>query len=115
MEGSNLFPNPYPVDASAADWNMSVATGFTGSDNPSLADQIMLWMGDGVQGPQEFGGNFMMDWTIGGTNYTWWAPIAGDSGLTNQNETKVFKRNRSTFIKMQSAKADFCIPPNWSP
>ncbi len=105
--GYNLVPSMYPIDTSAADRVMDEATGFTGTGDPSTADQYITWRGDTVAGHECYDGFF---YTKIGSFDQWTS--AGDVTLSDISSRDDFLSDRSAFYCVQnpSGNPTFAIP-----
>jgi YVTN family beta-propeller protein len=97
--GYSLFANPWPLDASPASLQMTGATVFTATANPSTADAIQFWKGDHQAGSSGYTGywffrrpNTLSVWTAN-----------GDASLRSKNDSPLFKASRAAFLNRRSA------------
>lgn len=96
--GQNLLASPWPENASPASLQFTRANGFTGSNNPPLADQIHIWGGDSIPGNSNFKAYFLLH--LKNTGAEWWTPM-GDSSLVDVSNTGLVPVNHAFFLKAQ--------------
>ena len=107
-EGLNLVAEPCPLDQSPASRELLISNGFSGSPDPSLADQIMVWSGNSDPQTTGFVSYFLLDLGVG-TGLRYWT-VQGSAALTNEDHTVLFRSNRATFIRSNAPRSEYQIP-----
>ena len=117
--GYSLVAGGYPLDQSFDSRGLNDTDNLVvGSLDPSFADQVQFWAGDGGSPYKEvFVGHFRVEGTVPGLSaFAQWAGLE-DVSLTDTSLVQVFKSNRSAFyIRVdETCKEDHVMPLPWLP
>lgn len=117
--GYSLVAGGYPLDQSFDSRGLNDTDNLVvGSLDPSFADQVQFWAGDGGSPYKEvFVGHFRVEGTVPGLSaFAQWADLE-DVSLTDTSLVQVFKSNRSAFyIRVdETCKEDHVMPLPWLP
>ena len=108
-QGYNLVAEPYPQSCSPTERNLGFNHGFTGSNDPTSADQIQLWNPDHDAESDGYTGFFLLD--VPNTSFRYWTDLANAS-LTDRDNATLFHYNRATFIRINGpAQLDYLVSP----
>ena len=113
----NLVGSAYPLDQSPDSRDMSLNY-FTGSPDPSTADQVEFWLSDDATfGVAAYESHFRV---LSGSSYDFWTTQEGSS-LPDEDGLDLFKIQRASFINSVNG-CDKSIPASvwlwpvpWSP
>jgi hypothetical protein len=110
--GTTFLAGGWPVDQSPTDRSMLFADGFRASNNPALADRILLWTPDrDSRATQGYDAFFLLG---AGQTKAFWAS-SSSSNVQDLNQTILFGAHRAFFVKLQSAKPTWKWPMPWIP
>ena len=108
--GNSFLGGGWPMDQSPNSRAMSSTTGFTGSPNAKLADQIRLWIGDTTYPQEGFSNHFLLK--TGTINQ--WTPES-PATLANENDVKLMRSTHAVFMQMRNANPGYVEPLPWTP
>ena len=111
VAGSNFVGGGWPMDQSPDSRGMTLAAGFTGSNNPASADRIQTWKADQT-GTLDAGYN--SDYLLNYPGYQQWTP-QGSASLLNDNATLLFENLRAAMIRSISGLPAHVAPLPWTP
>jgi hypothetical protein len=110
--GTSFLAGGWPADESPTDRLMLFADGFTASNNPVLADRVLLWTPDrDLRATQGYDAFFLLR---AGQTQSFWAS-SSNSNLQDLNQTLIFSSHRAFFVKLQVAKPNWKWPMPWVP
>ena len=114
-----LIPSVYPVDQSPTDRALLTTYGtyaIDGGFDPAKSDQISVWDGDSDAPYVEGYTAYFHLQGAGGAGFPDGWRDSSDAVLTPHAGTKLFKRNRSTFLLRRSADCDttYIMPQPWT-
>ena len=118
--GYTLLPSVYPVDQSPIDRGLLTHYGtdaIDGGFDPAKADQISVWDGDNAGAYIEGYSAYFHLQGAGSSGFPDGWRDSSDAALTPHNGTKLFQRNRSTFLLRRSPDCDttYTMPLPWTP
>jgi hypothetical protein len=89
---------------------MTVANGFRGNRNPTLADELLFWKGfTSTQAPAYFN-HFLL--SHGALQH--WTELSNAS-LLNENNLLMFKATSGSIYKMRAPLPAYVMPLPWTP
>jgi hypothetical protein len=109
LAGTNLVGNPHPVSQTFTQRAMTTANGFTGSTEATTSDRINHWLGD-TSPTTGYDGYYLLK---SGPTERWLK--VGDATLADQSGVSVFGAGLADFVNSVSGKADWMLPPTWTP
>jgi uncharacterized repeat protein (TIGR03806 family) len=110
--GTSFLAGGWPADESPTDRSMLLADGFTASNDPALADRILLWTPDrDLRATQGYDTFFLLR---AGQTQSFWVS-SSNSNLQDLNQTLIFSSHRAFFVKLQVAKPNWKWPMPWVP
>lgn len=105
--GYSLIANPWPLDASPTALQMTDATVFTPTTNPSTADTFQLWKGDSQPGSSGYIGYWFFRRPNSPSVWT----ASGDASLSSKNDSPLFKATRAAFLNRRDATRRVWVMP----
>lgn len=108
--GQNFLGNPWPLPSSPNSRGMSVASGFTGSPQPSTSDLISVWRADTTAGINSYDTFFLLQIN---TLERW--VRQGDATLADRGAESTFQPGRAAFLRKQTAAPAYLLPAPWAP
>lgn len=109
--GNNLVRGGYPLDESPFSRGMTLPNGFDGDRDYKKADEIFIWRGDLVANGTGYDTYFLLD---ASPTLRRWAKV-GDATLAPQDNSLLFKRDHSAFLKLNTALPSHKVTRPWQP
>ena len=107
---TSFFAGGWPADESPTDRLMLFADGFTASNNPALADRILLWTSNrDMRATQGYDRFFLLR---AGQTQSFWAS-SSNSNPQDLNQAFIFSSHRAFFVKLRIAKPNWKWPVPW--
>ncbi len=108
--GTRFVGGGWPLDQSPASSAMTTTNGFTGSNDPAVADKLQLWKGDATPDAIGYEGYFLLQ---GGAFNQWTSQQ--NAALVNQNHTTLLRSLRAVFILTRQSNNAHRMPMPWTP
>lgn len=108
--GPNFIGSGYPMDQSPAMRGMTTAAGFSGSNDPLHADQLLFWKGYFSNQAMAYFNHFLVS---SGALQQW--TTLDEASLPNENQVLLFKNTAGCIYKMRNGLPGHVMPLPWNP